>query len=40
VLDEARAAGPVTDFGLDLPTLSELFLAAAGMTVGEREAAT
>jgi ABC-2 type transport system ATP-binding protein len=40
VLDEARAAGPVTDFGLDLPTLSELFLAAAGTTVGEREAAT
>ena len=30
VLDAARAAGPVTDFGLDLPTLSQLFLAAAG----------
>ena len=30
VLDAARAAGPVHDFGLDLPTLSELFLAAAG----------
>jgi ABC-2 type transport system ATP-binding protein len=30
VLDAARAAGPVTDFGLDLPTLSELFLAVAG----------
>ena len=29
VLDGARAVGPVTDFGLDLPTLSELFLAAA-----------
>jgi ABC-2 type transport system ATP-binding protein len=29
VLDAARAAGPVTDFGLDLPTLSQLFLAAA-----------
>jgi ABC-2 type transport system ATP-binding protein len=28
VLDAARAVGPVTDFGLDLPTLSELFLAA------------
>jgi len=28
VLDAARAAGPVTDFGLDLPTLSQLFLAA------------
>ncbi len=30
VLDAARAAGPVSDFGLDLPTLSELFLVAAG----------
>jgi ABC-2 type transport system ATP-binding protein len=30
VLDAARAAGPVHDFGLDLPTLSELFLAVAG----------
>jgi ABC-2 type transport system ATP-binding protein len=30
VLDGARAAGPVHDFGLDLPTLSELFLAVAG----------
>ena len=30
VLDAARAAGPVHDFGLDLPTLSELFLTAAG----------
>jgi ABC-2 type transport system ATP-binding protein len=40
VLDAARAAGPVTDFGLDLPTLSELFLAAAGTTIGEREATT
>ena len=29
VLDAARAAGPVLDFGLDLPTLSQLFLAAA-----------
>jgi ABC-2 type transport system ATP-binding protein len=28
VLDAARAAGPVTDFGLDLPTLSQLFLTA------------
>jgi ABC-2 type transport system ATP-binding protein len=34
VLDTARAAGPVTDFGLDLPTLSELFLDA----VGDRDA--
>ena len=30
VLDAARAAGHVTDFGLDLPTLSQLFLTAAG----------
>ena len=30
VLDAARASGPVVDFGLDLPTLSQLFLAAAG----------
>ena len=30
ILDAARRAGPVTDFGLDLPTLSELFLLAAG----------
>ncbi len=28
VLDGARAQGPVLDFGLDLPTLSQLFLAA------------
>ena len=36
VLDAARAAGPVSDFGLDLPTLSELFLDA----VGDRDALT
>ncbi|HYO19194.1 MAG TPA: ATP-binding cassette domain-containing protein [Dermatophilaceae bacterium] len=30
VLDAARRAGRVSDFGLDLPTLSELFLLAAG----------
>jgi len=30
VLDAARAAGRVTDFGLELPTLSQLFMAAAG----------
>jgi len=36
VLDAARQAGQVTDFGLDLPTLSQLFLAAAGRPV-ERE---
>ena len=29
ILDAARAAGRVLDFGLDLPTLSQLFLAAA-----------
>jgi ABC-2 type transport system ATP-binding protein len=29
VLDAARAAGKVVDFGLDLPTLSQLFLRAA-----------
>ncbi len=29
VLDAARTAGRVTDFGLDLPTLSQVFLAAA-----------
>jgi ABC-2 type transport system ATP-binding protein len=28
VLDAARSAGRVRDFGLELPTLSELFLAA------------
>jgi ABC-2 type transport system ATP-binding protein len=28
VLDAARAAGPVDDFGLDLPSLSQLFLEA------------
>jgi ABC-2 type transport system ATP-binding protein len=30
LLDAARAAGHVSDFGLDLPTLSQLFMAAAG----------
>ena len=33
VLDAARAAGKVVDFGLDLPTLSQLFLAAADQTL-------
>jgi ABC-2 type transport system ATP-binding protein len=33
VLDSARRAGPVTDFGLDQPTLSELFLGAVGELV-------
>lgn len=37
VLDAARRAGRVTDFGLDLPTLSQLFLAAAGRTVEHEE---
>ena len=32
VLDAARAAGQVDDFGLDLPTLSQLFLAAVDAT--------
>jgi ABC-2 type transport system ATP-binding protein len=32
VLDAARAAGRVLDFGLDLPSLSQLFLSAAGHT--------
>ena len=36
VLDGARRAGRVVDFGLELPTLSQLFLAAAGRP-GERE---
>jgi ABC-2 type transport system ATP-binding protein len=30
VLDAARSQGRVTDFGLDLPTLSQIFLSAAG----------
>ena len=33
VLDAGRATGPVSDFGLDLPTLSQLFLSAAGQRV-------
>lgn len=33
VLDAARRAGRVVDFGLELPTLSQLFLAAADRTV-------
>jgi ABC-2 type transport system ATP-binding protein len=32
VLDAARASGTVLDFGLDLPSLSQLFLRAAGHT--------
>lgn len=30
LLDAARAAGAVTDFGLELPTLSQLFMSAVG----------
>jgi ABC-2 type transport system ATP-binding protein len=33
VLDAARAAGRVVDFGLDLPTLSQLFLTAADRNI-------
>ena len=33
LLDAARSAGRVVDFGLELPTLSQLFLAAADRTV-------
>jgi ABC-2 type transport system ATP-binding protein len=35
VLDAARRAGPVHDFGLDLPTLSQLFLHAVARTTSE-----
>jgi ABC-2 type transport system ATP-binding protein len=34
VLDAARAAGTVSDFGLELPTLSQLFLAAVARADG------
>ena len=37
VLDAARASGRVTDFGLDLPTLSQLFLTAANRTLVREE---
>ena len=37
VLDAARRAGPVTDFGLDLPTLSQLFLEAAAEERAEEQ---
>jgi ABC-2 type transport system ATP-binding protein len=33
LLDAARAAGQVVDFGLELPTLSQMFLAAADLTL-------
>ncbi|HSK25679.1 MAG TPA: ATP-binding cassette domain-containing protein [Jiangellales bacterium] len=38
VLDAARGAGTVVDFGLDLPTLSHLFLRAAGPSAGAKAA--
>ncbi|MDH4016444.1 MAG: ATP-binding cassette domain-containing protein [Actinomycetota bacterium] len=34
VLDAARGAGPVSDFGLDQPTLSQLFMGAVGDLAG------
>jgi ABC-2 type transport system ATP-binding protein len=34
VLDAARSAGAVSDFGLDLPTLSQLFMSAVGEMAG------
>lgn len=39
VLDAARAAGKVVDFGLELPTLSQLFLAAADRPLESAEVA-
>ena len=38
VLDAARSAGDVSDFGLELPTLSQLFLSAVGRADEERAA--
>jgi ABC-2 type transport system ATP-binding protein len=40
VLDAARALGAVSDFGLELPTLSQLFLTAAGRTAADSERTT
>jgi hypothetical protein len=37
VLDAVRAHGPVMDFGVEAPSLSELFLAAAGESVHHSE---
>ncbi|MGH8827178.1 MAG: DUF4162 domain-containing protein, partial [Jiangellaceae bacterium] len=37
VLDAARRVGPVLDFGLDLPMLSQLFLAAADRRLNDAE---
>ena len=39
VLDAVRAHGPVGDFGVESPSLSELFLAATGESTSEAEAA-
>ncbi len=39
VLDAVRAHVPVSDFGVETPTLSELFLAAAGEPVDDHERA-
>ncbi len=38
LLDAARAAGRVVDFGLDLPTLSQLFMAAADRPLEQAKA--
>ena len=37
VLDAVRAHAPVDDFGVEAPSLSELFLAAAGEPAGAGE---
>ncbi|MGH8971623.1 MAG: ABC transporter ATP-binding protein [Acidimicrobiia bacterium] len=39
VLDAVRARSPVTDFGIDAPSLSELFLDATGEALADVEAA-
>jgi hypothetical protein len=39
VLDAVRAHGPVQQFAVEAPTLSELFLAAAGRSAAEAEEA-
>ncbi|MGK2948579.1 MAG: ABC transporter ATP-binding protein [Acidimicrobiales bacterium] len=39
VLDAVRAHAPVADFGVESPSLSELFLAATGESTSEAEAA-
>lgn len=37
LLDAARAAGPVTDFGLDTPTLSQLFMMTVDGATGKED---